>query len=420
MKRKVLGIGFLLMAGTLFAQAPQQHGVGTQFGGINLSIWKRMSTQPVDTVGSTWLNVGIYSSMNKLNGLSVNGLASTVKGSASGLQVAGLACLTAESMNGVQLSGIANVNGDRMRGISIAGLVNIAGDQCQGITLSGLASITGDETHGISLGGLLNINGENAKGLQVGGLANISGNHASGIGLGGAINVVGDDFNGLQMSGLLNVTGTEARGIQLAGAANVTGESVRGIQLAGLANVVGSSVRGLQIAPFNASKRVNGLQIGLVNYYKETLRGAQIGLVNLSPRTRHQWIISGGNTSYFDTGVRFKNQRFYTILGMGTGHRHLGHKFSASLFYRAGLELPLYRALSVSGDLGYRHIESFDNKHHGQPARLYALQARLNLHCRLSQKVGLFATGGYGGSRLYNHNSTHDKGMIWEAGLLIF
>ena len=68
----------------------------------------------------------------------------------------------------------------------------------------------------------------------------------------------------------------------------------------------------------------------------------------------------------------FKNRLFYTILGGGTHYLDFGDKFSAALFYRAGLELPLYKQLFISGDLGYQHIETFKNKDYGIPARLYA------------------------------------------------
>ena len=70
----------------------------------------------------------------------------------------------------------------------------------------------------------------------------------------------------------------------------------------------------------------------------------------------------GGNATKLNVGARFKNRLFYTILGGGTHYLDFGDKFSAALFYRAGLELPLYKQLFISGDLGYQHIETFKNK----------------------------------------------------------
>ncbi len=66
---------------------------------------------------------------------------------------------------------------------------------------------------------------------------------------------------------------------------------------------------------------------------------------------------------------------------------------------------PIYKGLSISGDLGYQHIETFDNKDEVIPGRLYALQARANLEYQLTKKFGIFATGGYGLTRFYNKSA---------------
>ena len=82
----------------------------------------------------------------------------------------------------------------------------------------------------------------------------------------------------------------------------------------------------------------------------------------------------GGNATKLNVGARFKNKLFYTILGGGTHYLDFSDKFSASLFYRAGLELPLYKQLFISGDLGFQHIENFRIKitvslHASMPSR---------------------------------------------------
>lgn len=180
-------------------------------------------------------------------------------------------------------------------------------------------------------------------------------------------------------------------------------------------------MNGVQLGLFNFASKAKGLQIGLFNYHKEDMKGLQLGLVNANPQTKVQLMVFGGNSTKINVGARFKNKLFYTILGGGTHYLDFDDKFSAALFYRAGLELPLYKNLFVSGDLGYQHIETFRNKKvEGIPARLYALQARLNLEYRFTDKFGLFVTGGYGGSRYYNKARTYDKGVIAEAGVVLF
>lgn len=372
--------------------------------GINLSLWKNIATQRTDSVGSTCINLGIFSSMNRLNGVGINVLGAVTLRDMNGVQIAGIANTVGGSMRGIQIAGISNVNGNNLCGVSLSGLVGITGNHAQGILFSGLANITGDDTGGVAIGGLLNITGDKSEGVQLAGLANIA----------------GDNLNGVTAAGLLNIVGGNLKGVQLAGLANITGETMCGLQIAGIANVAGGSARGVQLSPLNMAIEGKGLQLGLVNYYKDSFDGLQLGLVNANPDTRVQLMLFGGNTTKLNVGARFKNKLFYTILGGGTHYLDFSDKFSASFFYRAGLELPLYKQLFISGDLGFQHIENFKNKNYGFPERLYALQARVNLEYRLTDKFDVFVTGGYGASRFYNQAKTYEKGVIVEGGVVLF
>ena len=356
--------------------------------GINLSLWKNLSTQRTDTVGSTFFNLGIFSAMNRLNGLGVNVLGAVTGRDMNGIQISGISNMVGGSMRGVQVAGITNINGNNLSGLSVSGLVGITGNHARGMVFSGLANITGDNSNGMIVGGLLNITGEKTAGVQLSGLANISGGNFSGVTISGLLNVVGDDMKGLQISGLGNITGGTSAGVQL--------------------------------SPLNVAVRAKGLQIGLVNYYKEKLDGFQLGLVNANPDTKVQMMFFGGNTTKLNLAARFKNKLFYTILGGGTHFLDFSDKFSGALFYRAGLELPVCKQLFISGDLGYQHVETFKNKDYGFPARLYSLQTRINLEYRLTAKLGVFVTGGYGWDRYYNRNANFDKGAIVEGGVVLF
>ena len=50
------------------------------------------------------------------------------------------------------------------------------------------------------------------------------------------------------------------------------------------------------------------------------------------------------------------------MLGIGTHYLDLNDKFSGCVFYRAGLYYPIASKLELSGDLGYFHIENFENE----------------------------------------------------------
>lgn len=356
--------------------------------GINLSVWKGISTQPADSAQTTYFNLGILSTMNRLNGVGFNAFGSVIGGNMNGIQFSGLANMVGGSMRGVQLSGISNINGNNMVGLSATGLVNIAGNQSKGVLLSGMTSISGDNTSGVMASGIMNISGDGASGVHLAGLANIT----------------GATFNGVTAGGLLNVIG----------------EHLNGVQISGFANIVASRMNGAQIGLGNYATKAKGVQIGLVNYYKNEMKGFQLGLVNANPDTKVQMMIFGGNATKINIGARFKNKLFYTIIGAGTHYLDFSDKFSATLFYRGGIWLPLCKDLTISGDLGYQHIETFKNKDYGIPARLYGLQARLNLEYQITKKFGIFASGGYGGSHYYNKDITYDKGVIVEAGIVLF
>lgn len=369
MKKTILTAAILMAAVCLPAQ--------NKSAGINLSIWKDICTQPYDSTQTTYVNIGLLSTMNRLNGVGINALGSVVHGDMNGAQITGLANLAGGTMRGVQIAGISNISGNNTIGLSAAGLVNITGDGTRGVVISGLTGIGGDNTAGVMMSGFMNVTGNMASGLQFSGAANIT----------------GQSFNGMITSGLLNVVG----------------ENMNGLQIAGIANITGTQLRGVQMALCNYATQVRGLQIGLVNYYREDLKGFQLGLVNANPDTKIQMMVYGGNVTPANIGVRFKNQLFYTILGVGSMYQGLNDKFSASASYRAGLSFPIYKGLSISGDLGYQHIETFDNKDEVIPGRLYALQARANLEYQLTKKFGIFATGGYGLTRFYNKSGNYDK-----------
>lgn len=382
MKRKktILTAAILMAAVCLSAQ--------NKSAGINLSLWKDICTQPHDSTQTTYVNIGLLSTMNRLNGVGINALGSVVHG----------------DMNGVQITGLANLAGGTMRGVQFAGVSNISGNNTLGLSAAGLVNITGDGSKGVVISGLTNIGGDNNSGVMLSGFMNVTGNMASGLQLSGAANITGQAFNGVMTSGLLNVVG----------------EHMNGLQMAGLANITGNKLNGVQVGAFNYATNVRGLQIGLVNYYQKEMKGFQLGLVNANPDTRVQMMMYGGNATPANIGVRFKNNLFYTIVGVGSFYQDLNDKFSISASYRAGMSFSIYKGLSISGDLGYQHIEACSNKDEVIPRRLYALQARANVEYQLTKKFGIFATGGYGLTRFYNRSSNYDKGAIIEAGIVLF
>ena len=95
-------------------------------------------------------------------------------------------------------------------------------------------------------------------------------------------------------------------------------------------------------------------------------------------------------------------------------------RFSTGVFYRAGLYYPIASKLELSGDLGYFHIENFENEDAETPERMYSLQARINLEYKFKSRISFFTSGGYGMTRYYDKNKFYEKKPIFEAGVILF
>ena len=262
--------------------------------------------------------------------------------------------------------------------------------------------------------GLLTIT-DSLKGVQLSPVSNVA-EHASGFQMSAFSNVAYDGMKGFQLSALNNIVVGEANGLEIAGFTNQNVGTLKGMQVA-FRNET-DTLRGLQLGLFNYITRnyQKGLQIGVVNYSRDTL-ARRIGLVNVSPRMRIDVMAFAGTNSKANMALRFRNRSTYNIIGAGTHYMGLNEKFSGALFYRIGQYFQLTPKLSLSGDLGFFHIETFEEHSTDSPERLYSLEARLNLDYQLNKKYAIFGTVGYGDTRYYSHNERFRNRMIGEVGL---
>lgn len=429
---------------------------------VNISINANSSVG--DSLKCAHLNLGLMSNIYEMKGLGINILSGVVSTNAYGLQTAGIANITGQEMKGIQLSGITNINGGKSAGIVASGLVNLTGKSHTGLLATGGINIVGEGFGGISVGGLMNVMSENSSGLAVAGIVNLMGENANGMAISGLLNVNANHFTGVQANGLMNVVGerlvgvqtaglcnvaVQAKGAQMAGVSNIVTDSMSGVQLSGvtniameldkgvqiaLANIALKEMKGVQMGVGNYSTNVKGVQIGLLNICAGKLKGIQIGLVNhskdttvwkaglvnVNPTTRIRMMAYGGNTTRTNLAIRFQNRYTYTILGVGTHYLGLNEEFSGALFYRAGLHKQLFNRCTLSGDLGFYHIENFENESVAVPERMYSLQARINFEYNPIKKLGVFASGGYGVTRHYDKNKMFEKKPIVELGIILF
>ncbi len=256
---------------------------------------------------------------------------------------------------------------------------------------------------------------DSVKSVQLGVISSVAADGGHGVQLSVASNTSAHQFNGLQLSGISNITAGMDKGMQLSAILNVSSAMQRGLQL-GAINYA-DSLNGAQVGLFNiARKRPKGWQVGFVNLSYDSI-GHKIGLVNINPMTTIDYMLYGGTSTKANIAARFRNKNSYSIFGVGTHFMGLDSKFSGALFYRLGLYKQLSPKWSVSGDVGYYHVETFSKHNSERPERLYSLQARINADYQFSKKVGAFASVGWGVTRYYDRNETYRNRPLAELGL---
>ena len=287
-------------------------------------------------------------------------------------------------------------------------------DTLRGAQIGVFSSVVRQQMRGVSLAGIINSVGDDMRGVQISGVSNVV-KGGNGVQLSLFNNVSSSPFRGVQLSGLSNVSMGMKRGLQIA-AANVSSSYMRGMQLGGYNYA--DTLNGSQIGLFNVClSHPRGVQIGVINYSRDTV-AHKIGLVNVNPKTRIDYMFYGGSATKANLAVRFRNRSTYNILGIGTHYFGLDEKFSGALFYRIGQYFQLSPKFSLSGDLGFYHVESFQEHSQDKPERLYSLQARINADYQLGRYTSAFASVGYGDTHYY-HGGRYRRRAIVEAGLAV-
>ena len=256
---------------------------------------------------------------------------------------------------------------------------------------------------------------DTVKSVQFGVISSVAINGGKGLQFGTFSNVSGAMFSGLQLSGINNITHGMNKGLQLSPLLNVSSGKMNGWQM-GAINYA-DSLNGAQIGVFNvARKRPKGWQVGIVNLSYDSI-GHKIGLVNINPSTTVDYMFYGGSSTKTNIAARYRNKSTYNIIGVGTHFMGLDSKFSGAIFYRLGQYKQLSDKWSLSGDIGYYHVETFSKNNNEKPERLYSLQARINADYQFSRKFGAFATVGWGLTRYYDRNETYRNRPLFELGL---
>jgi hypothetical protein len=257
-------------------------------------------------------------------------------------------------------------------------------------------------TNGIEIGGWFNIDKKDVKYAQFAGWFNVVGGQMKGIQVAGINNTVLDTvkamqaagvgnfvkgrFNGFQVGGVYNHVADSVKGVQAAGVANFARKKLSGVQIAGVANISNKETRGAQIAGvLNYSKRLKGLQIGLINI-ADTSDGYSIGLINVILKGYHK--LSFSTHELMDVNVAFKtgNSKLYSILEAAIQSNSDEKIYSFG--YGLGREMPLNKKRSVTFNpelhSQYLYLGSWDYTN-------ILNRLHLNLNIKLGKFISIFA-----------------------------
>jgi hypothetical protein len=220
-----------------------------------------------------------------ISGVTAAGLGFGSGGDVRGLNVAGLGLGADGHLSGVTVAGLGFGADGNVKGINLAGLGFGADGNVNGINLAGLGFGAGDNVTGLN-GALLGFGaGEHVRGLNFGGL---------GVGAGGSI-------TGISVTGLGLAAGDEIRGIMFSGLGIASGESVTGIAIAGL-GIASARLSGITVSPaagaFELARgaffapayfriedgTLQGMSISAFNHIRGTQQGLTIGLYNYARR----------------------------------------------------------------------------------------------------------------------------------------
>ena len=140
-----------------------------------------------------------------------------------------------------------------------ASLLSAYSDKMTGIAVGGVVAYTSEMT-GITVGGLLADGGGLMKGIAVGGVVAYT-SEMTGLTAGGLV-AFSDDTTGIAVAGLWT-NGERMTGLAVGGVFT-TCRDITGLQFAGFLNRA-ENVRGVQIGIVTYCKKLNGIQLGLLN-----------------------------------------------------------------------------------------------------------------------------------------------------------
>lgn len=303
--------------------------------------------------------------------------------------------MNSASSNTFSLNVLGGYSGE-VKGLEVGGLVNIVKQNVNGLQICGVSNIVGGKLNGIQISGLTNITLNEIQGSQISGLINVSRNEMNGTQIAGFTNISSGSMKGIQASGFLNI-GSNITGSQFSGFTNIGYKDSKGTQIAGFYNHLNGKMKGVQISGFiNYAKQLTGIQIGVINFVSDTIKGLPIGLLSIAPKGYMRFQLDYSPTIPVKASVFSGVKAFHNILNVGMLKPN-----EYTIGYGIGTAFPLHKYLDVNFKLvGNQFVDNFNFQN-------IDLNCLLRLSSGLSVKIGdRFEVFG-----LYNINSHIHKNL---------
>ena len=221
---------------------------------------------------------------NRVKGIVVGGIGVGTGGSLEGVVIGGIGAGAGGDAKGIILGGIGAGVAGRMTGLA-AGLIGVgAGGGGKGVILGGVGAGIGGDFEGIGIGGVGIGVGGNVRGLLIGGIGLGVGGTMRGIAIGG-IGVGASELIGFAAGGI-GVGAHDARALVLTpGFFRIeNGGSFRGVSINAAGSMIKGTQHGIVIGLFNYARRLDGMQVGLINIIDESKAHRVLPFVNWGRR----------------------------------------------------------------------------------------------------------------------------------------
>lgn len=299
---------------------------------------------PVNTNGTEAGNCVNKVSLNLISGYSAAlagfefaGFSNTERDFVKGAQFAGFLNFVNGEFTGFQYAGFGNFNKGVASGFQFAGFANFNYNEANGMLFSGFANFTNGKSMAIQMAGFANFC-EDVEGIQASGFTNVVKGNGKVFQFAGFSNITLGEVNGIQLAGFLNYSKKKMQKLQMAGFSNISLDDAKGLQIAGFTNIAKGDLKGAQISGFlNVAKKVNGLQLGIINVADSVGSGVPIGILSIVKHGFREFEVSASEAMNLQAAFKIGVDHFYNIFAVGT--QFIGPEFMWGFGYGIGTHL---------------------------------------------------------------------------------